>query len=196
MKASAAEVAGCRTTAAMLHVALRFHTAALMLHPGRELTDLTLLQRQQKICAVDWFTSYPGYETDLRAQRTSQKHSKSDLSTAPHCNSLNTPRPALVAKKLGEISRTSSSQSSAVLCRGFCNLACDMCESATGLEDGLTNSAAYGFRVNGIFARNCLLSGVCDCCKGSTAVVRDSLQDELATARARMFAGCSCAVGL
>ena len=154
-----------------------FHTAP---RPRTDRSDAAAASAED--CAVDWSTSYPGYETDLRAQRTSQKHSKSDLSTAPHCNPLNTPLPAVVAKKRGGLCRTSSSQSSAVLCRGFWSFACDMCESATGLKDGLTHSAANGLRVDGILLATVCLSGVCDCCEGSAADLEKSSSDKLATA--------------
>lgn len=59
-----------------------------------------------------------------------------------------------------------------------------MCESATGLEDGLTHSAAYGLRVNGMLLAN---KGVRNCCRGSTAIVENSCQDKVAMAHARML---------
>jgi hypothetical protein len=67
IKASAAEVACCEATAAMLHVTLHYHTAALLLpHSRRKLTGLTLLHRQQKIALWIGSPVNPGCETNLR----------------------------------------------------------------------------------------------------------------------------------
>ena len=91
--AGSAVVAGSEAPAALLQVTLHYYTAALLLQCRRKLTNLTLLQRQQKDCAVDRFAYKFRYETDLRAQATNQQHHESDLATAPRYGTLNTPCP-------------------------------------------------------------------------------------------------------